>query len=193
MSSVFFKFFQYFLYFLIPSNFTHFYGKNPPCVFAFDQITKFLVVKNIPLYTIKFSFFGDLLRIVHVRNLGAAFSMGSNLASSFRAILLSFLPLVVLIFALVIYFRSNDFSYYQRWLICGVLGGGFGNIFDRIFRPEGVVDFIDVKFFGLFGMERFPTFNVADSFVMVCAILLVISVINQMVREEKNKKAEEKK
>ena len=42
-------------------------------VFAFDQITKFLVVKNIPLYTIKFSFFGDLLRIVHVRNLGAAF------------------------------------------------------------------------------------------------------------------------
>ena len=162
-------------------------------VFAFDQITKFLVVKNIPLYTIKFSFFGDLLRIVHVRNLGAAFSMGSNLASSFRAILLSFLPLVVLIFALVIYFRSNDFSYYQRWLICGILGGGFGNIFDRIFRPEGVVDFIDVKFFGLFGMERFPTFNVADSFVMVCAILLVISVINQMVREEKNKKAEEKK
>ncbi|MBR4012559.1 MAG: signal peptidase II [Spirochaetaceae bacterium] len=162
-------------------------------VFAFDQITKFLVVKNIPLYTIKFSFFGDLLRIVHVRNLGAAFSMGSNLAASFRAILLSFLPLVVLIFALVIYFRSNDFSYYQRWLICGVLGGGFGNIFDRIFRPEGVVDFIDVKFFGLFGMERFPTFNVADSFVMVCAILLVISVINQIVREEKNKKAEEKK
>ena len=32
-------------------------------VFAFDQITKFLVVKNIPLYTIKFSFFGDLLRL----------------------------------------------------------------------------------------------------------------------------------
>jgi signal peptidase II len=68
-----------------------------------------------------------------------------------------------------------------------------GNIFDRFFRPEGVVDFIDVKFFGLFGMERFPTFNVADSFVMVCAILLVISVINNIVRDEKKKKAEEKK
>jgi signal peptidase II len=142
------------------------------------------------MYTIKFSFLGDFLRIIHVRNLGAAFSMGSNLASSWRAILLSILPLIVLIIALVIYFRSSEFTYYQRWLICGVLGGGFGNIFDRIFRPQGVVDFIDVKFFGLFGMERFPTFNVADSFVMVCAILLVISVISQMVREEKEKKAE---
>jgi len=159
-------------------------------VFALDQITKILVVKHIPMYTIKFSFLGDFLRIIHVRNLGAAFSMGSNLASSWRAILLSILPLIVLIIALVIYFRSSDFSYYQRWLICGVLGGGFGNIFDRIFRAEGVVDFIDVKFFGLFGMERFPTFNVADSFVMVCAILLVISVISQMVREEKEKKAD---
>ena len=68
---------------------------------------------------------------------------------------------------------------------------GFGNIFDRIFRPEGVVDFIDVKFYGLFGMERFPTFNVADSFVMVCAILLVISVISQVAKEEKKNKSEE--
>ena len=160
-------------------------------VFALDQITKILVIKNIPLYTIKFSFLDDFLRIVHVRNLGAAFSMGSNLSTSLRAIFLSFMPLVVLIFALVIYFRSNDFTYYQRWLICGVFGGGFGNIFDRIFRPQGVVDFIDVKFYGLFGMERFPTFNVADSFVMVCAILLVISVISQVAKEEKKNKSEE--
>ena len=70
-------------------------------VFALDQITKFLVEKYIPLNGIKFSFFGDFLRIVHVRNLGAAFSMGSNLVSSARTILLSILPLGVLIFALV--------------------------------------------------------------------------------------------
>ena len=160
-------------------------------VFALDQITKILVVKYIPIYTIKFSFLGDFLRIIHVRNLGAAFSMGSNLVSSLRTILLSVLPLAVLIFALVIYFKSNEFTFYQRWLICGVLGGGFGNIFDRFFRPDGVVDFIDVKFYGLFGMERFPTFNVADSFVMVCAILLVISVINQMVRDKKNSESKD--
>jgi signal peptidase II len=64
----------------------------------------------------------------------------------------------VLIIALVIYFRSSEFTYYQRWLICGVLGGGFGNIFDRIFRPEGVVDFIDVKFFWTFWHGKISNF-----------------------------------
>jgi signal peptidase II len=65
----------------------------------------------------------------------------------------------------------------QRWVLCGIVGGGIGNVIDRIFRPEGVVDFVSVKFYGLFGLERWPTFNVADSSVVVCAILLVVSTI----------------
>ena len=50
-----------------------------------------------------------------------------------------------------------------------------GNIIDRIFRPQGVVDFIDVKFFGIFGLERWPTFNVADASIVVCGIILIVS------------------
>jgi signal peptidase II len=57
------------------------------------------------------------------------------------------------------------------------VGGGLGNVIDRIFRSEGVVDFLSFKFYGLFGFERWPTFNVADSSVVVCAVLLVISTI----------------
>ena len=162
-------------------------------VFAADQITKWLITEYIPPYTIGFNFFDGILRIIHVYNTGAAFSMGDSLADVYRIALLGVLPLVVLVIVMVVYFRSEDFTYFQRWAIAGVVGGGLGNLFDRFFRSQGVVDFIDVKFYGLFGLERWPTFNVADSFVMVCAILLVISVINQMVREEKNKKAEEKK
>ena len=48
-------------------------------------------------------------------------------------------------------------------------------IIDRIARPDGVIDFLSVKFYGLFGLERWPTFNVADSAVVVCGILLVVS------------------
>ena len=72
----------------------------------------------------------------------------------------------------------------------GIAGGGFGNLIDRFFRAEGVVDFIDVKFYGLFGMERWPTFNVADSAVVVCGILLIISFIVTSIKESKSSKEE---
>ena len=45
-------------------------------VFVLDQLTKQLIVLNIPAYTIGASFFGDFLRIIHVYNPGIAFSMG---------------------------------------------------------------------------------------------------------------------
>ncbi len=156
-------------------------------VFLFDQITKWLVVKYIPLYSVKMQFFGDFLQIVHVRNLGAAFSVGGTLPQTLRSILLAAIPLVILVLVMVIYFRNNTFTWLQRWLICGVAGGGFGNLFDRVFRKDGVIDFIDVKFYGLFGFERFPTFNMADSFIMVCGILLMISFFVQVRKEKKSK------
>ena len=37
--------------------------------------------------------------------------------------------------------------------------------------------FIDVKFFGLFGLERWPTFNIADSAIVVCALGLFITIL----------------
>ncbi len=159
-------------------------------VFLFDQITKWLVITYIPLYTIRLRFFGDFLQIIHVRNLGAAFSIGGSLPQTLRSILLAAIPVVILIIVMVVYFRNNSFTWVQRWFICGVAGGGFGNLFDRIFREDGVVDFIDVKFFGLFGFERFPTFNMADSFIMVCGILLMISFFTQVRKERKANKNE---
>lgn len=154
-------------------------------VFALDQITKLLVVLNISPYTIGFSFFGDFLRIIHVYNPGIAFSMGTGLSEGIRAILFSLIPLAVIIVVLVVYFRSDDFTPFQRWTIMGIIGGGLGNLFDRFFRSEGVVDFIDVKFYGLFGLERWPTFNIADAAVLICGIALIISFIVLTIRERK--------
>ena len=55
------------------------------------------------------------------------------------------------------------------------------------FRSEGVVDFIDVKFFGIFGMERWPTFNAADSFIVCCGIGLGVNLILQGIKQKKLK------
>ena len=160
-------------------------------VIILDQITKILVMKNIPLGTIGTQFFGDFIRIIHVANTGVAFSVGATWSETARRFLFSLIPLIVIGIVITIYFRNNTWTKLQRWAIMGIVGGGLGNLIDRFFRAEGVVDFIDVKFYGLFGLDRWPTFNVADSAVVVCGILLVISFVVTSVRESKEKKSEE--
>ena len=151
-----------------------------------DQITKAIVVALIPIYTVGANSFGDLLRIVHVANTGVAFSLGDSMPLAIRRILFAIIPLIVIVLVIVVYFRNDEFNSVQRWSICGIIGGGIGNIIDRFFRAEGVVDFIDVKFFGIFGLERWPTFNVADAAVVVCGIILIVSFLITICKEKKD-------
>ena len=61
-----------------------------------DQIIKAFVVARIPLNTVAWSFGGDFFRLVHVRNLGMAFSIGAALPDAVRKPLLIVLPLIVM-------------------------------------------------------------------------------------------------
>ncbi|MCL1837683.1 MAG: signal peptidase II [Treponema sp.] len=142
-----------------------------------DQCTKAIIAAKPVNSLIADVFNNDFLHIYHVRNKAIAFSLGSGIPDAVKPVLFIVLPLVVLGVLVWYYLRSSDFTRMQRWATAGILGGGIGNIIDRIFRPEGVVDFISVKFYGLFGFERWPTFNVADSSVVVCCILLFITII----------------
>lgn len=151
-----------------------------------DQITKAIIVALIPVYTVGANIFGDLLRIVHVANTGVAFSLGDSMPLAIRRILFAIIPLIVIVLVIVVYFRNDEFNSVQRWSICGIIGGGIGNIIDRFFRAEGVIDFIDVKFFGIFGLERWPTFNVADAAVVVCGIILIVSFLITICKEKKD-------
>lgn len=151
-----------------------------------DQITKCLVVKYIEPWTIGAQFFGDILRIVRVANNGVAFSMGDSLSLIGRRLCFGLVPVIIMGLVIGVYFRNKEFTILQRWAICGVVGGGIGNIIDRIFRVEGVIDFIDVKFYGIFGLQRWPTFNVADMAVVICGIMLIISFVVITIQQKKN-------
>ncbi len=142
-------------------------------VILLDQITKIAIVHYAPPSRILSSFFGDFLQIILVYNTGAAFSLGNTLSPILRFLFLKLLPLLVVIAFIPVYFRV-EFSKFERWTICAILGGGIGNLIDRFFRAEGVVDFIDVKFYGLFGLERWPTFNIADASVVIAFALLIL-------------------
>ena len=153
-------------------------------VMILDQLTKLIVTDTIPLYEVGASFFGGFFRIVHVNNPGIAFSIGQGWSVAARGILFRLVPLLVIIVVLGVYMRNDDFTALQRWSIAGIAGGGFGNLIDRFFRAVGVVDFIDFQWFGITNSpfkflrwERWPTFNIADSAVVVCGILLVLSFL----------------
>jgi len=87
---------------------------------------------------------------------------------------------------------SKKLPLIQRYAIAVIVGGGAGNLIDRIFRPEGVVDFISFSLFGVFGLDRFPTFNIADMSITIGAAILLISGFLMEEKEMEDKGTEDK-
>jgi signal peptidase II len=128
-------------------------------VIALDHLTKFAVVRTLAEGESR-PLIGDVLRLSHIRNSGAAFGVLKGLGG----ILVLAALVGVVTFALVV-LRNPD-----RLTVIGagfVAGGAAGNLVDRMFRPGGVVDFVDFRFW--------PAFNVADSAITVGAILLLLT------------------
>lgn len=144
-------------------------------IIILDQVVKARIIALIPENRIGVRLMDDFLWIVHTRNLGIAFSIGDSVSRLIRIILFILVPAVFLTGAVLYSFRSKTLSLLQRISIAFIVGGGTGNLIDRIFRPEGVVDYISFSLFGFLGMERFPTFNIADLSITIGACLLLIS------------------
>ena len=142
-----------------------------------DQLAKLMVIWTVPLGR-SVKVMGDFFRIIHVQNPAIAFSIGRSIEAGTRRTLFMLLPLVVIALLFLYYIFTRDpLTRFQKWCFGALVGGGLGNYVDRIFRPAGVVDFLDFKFYGVFGLERWPTFNIADATVVVTGILLFISFL----------------
>lgn len=147
-------------------------------IIALDQISKAWIVATIAENTVGYRFFGDFLAIFHVRNTAIAFSMGVGLPIWVKLLFFVLLPLLlVVVVTILMVSRHTEMNSRYRWTLAMFLGGGVGNLIDRIFRSFRVVDFISVKVYGLFGFERWPTFNVADASLVVSGILLAIILL----------------
>lgn len=155
-------------------------------IILLDQITKHIIDLNIKIGEI-IEVIGDFLWIVHIRNNALAFGLGRNLEEPYLSIISIILPIIVLFILFFGYFKLKDITKLQKWCLAVAIGGGIGNLIDRIFRPEGVIDFISVNVYGFLGFRRWPAFNVADSALVIMVILLFISVI----LTEKKRKSDE--
>ncbi len=146
-------------------------------IIVLDQLTKLLVTVLVPKGRVV-QVIGDFFHIIHVQNTAIGFSIGRSLPTGTQRPLFIFVQLIVIaIIALYYFLTREEITRFQRWCFGALIGGGLGNYVDRIFRRDGVVDFLDFKFYGIFGLERWPTFNVADMTLVVSAILLFISFL----------------
>lgn len=147
-------------------------------IIYFDQITK----NYANLYLVEGIASKFIPHIINLRlayNTGAAWSMLSDHTN--------ILAMISLVASLVVVYFLRKFDLKKRPLysiaLTFILGGTVGNMIDRFFYSKGVIDFIDLAFM------NYPTFNIADSFLVVGTILLAIYLIVDMVKEEKNKKS----
>ncbi len=134
-------------------------------VVALDQLSKFLVLEQIPFGAIVPGVKG-LFHLTYVQNFGAAFSMLQGHRWLFIAVFILFIGLLFW----GIQKKVLPFSRFEMWCLAAVIGGGLGNILDRVFRGF-VVDMIAVEFID------FPVFNVADCFITCGAIALIVHLV----------------
>jgi|SRR5690625_3025113 len=142
-------------------------------VIAIDQLTKWVVIKQMELYE-QIPVIADFFYITSHRNKGAAWGILQDQMLFFYII--TVIVTVGVVYYMEKYTKGNILLSISLSLI---LGGAIGNFIDRLFRKE-VVDFLD---FIIFGYD-FPIFNVADSALVIGVILVFIATI---VEEKKGK------
>ncbi|MFH1874436.1 MAG: signal peptidase II [Pseudomonadota bacterium] len=156
-----------------------------PLVFLFDQLTKWLVIKNIPLFG-KIPIIAGYLDLVHYQNPGAAFGMFAQAAPGFRQPFFYIVTVVAIIIFAIYFLKLSKESRLLPITFSLIFGGIAGNIIDRI-RVGAVTDFISVHIqykvvnWTLWGKNisiplDWPAFNVADSAITIAMCLLIISV-----------------
>lgn len=128
---------------------------------------------------------GNFFKLTYILNPGGVF--GSKLGSQNFYTIISVLALIVTSW---FFFKTKSAETWFRIGLCMVLGGAVGNLIDRL-RFGEVVDFLDFDFFNInlssskilffnfpgFALDRWPVFNLADSFVLIGMFLIIVGLL----------------
>ena len=144
---------------------------------ALDQLFKFLIVSNFELGQTR-QFIPGILNLTYVRNEGVAFGMFAGMQWVF--IVLTTVMLAAIIFYM---FKKRPESRFFYIIVGMIIGGGVGNLIDRILNSY-VVDYLSLTFFFLF-------FYFADYVIVVGVILLAVWFLFFSDKAEKKEKGSE--
>jgi signal peptidase II len=132
-----------------------------------DQLSKKMVRNNLNSNE-RIQVINDNLILTKVENSGAAYSFGSNWSPLAKGIVLKIIPAIVLLVLLGMTLLRTE---YPKIVMIGftfVIGGGIGNVFDRIVYGS-VTDFLYVDL-GFFATE---IFNMADVSIVIGALIIL--------------------
>jgi signal peptidase II len=135
-----------------------------------DQLTK-NAARNHLAYHETVNIIGNNLIFTKVENTGAFLSTGDTLTGSVKFILLALIPLLALAYGIYYLLTRTNLPHLMVWGICFVIGGGLGNLADRLLYGS-VTDFVHIDYYFL----KTGIFNLADVSIMLGMILLVIQL-----------------
>ena len=131
---------------------------------ALDQLSKYWATAVLqPVGTLPF--LPGVMQLTYALNDGAAFSIFAGRQGLLIAVTTA--ALAVMLALLVLGKTANALT---RWGLTLIVGGGIGNLIDRVLHGV-VVDFFDVTFM------QYAIFNVADCFVTVGCVLLFVGIL----------------
>jgi signal peptidase II len=136
--------------------------------YCLDRITKSLALKYLSNRE-PIRLFHDLLIFRYAENTGAFLSMGTHWNVAIKYLVLLIIPIIICIIGIGhLMFREQ--KRYRIIIISCIIGGGIGNLVDRLFNAFKVIDFINVGI----GNIRTGILNVADLSVTFGCIALMI-------------------
>jgi signal peptidase II len=147
-------------------------------VILLDRIAKLLVIRRIPVAH-EIPIIPGLFQLSHWENTGAAFSMFADSSSPWRtAGLIGFAVIACTVVCYLLWKHGNTLDLIAIPLSL-ILGGSLGNLWDRL-QQGTVTDFLDFYI----GNHHWPPFNIADSAIVVGAILLMARILSAPRKEK---------
>ena len=139
--------------------------------FPIDQITKRWILGRFEYGELQVVI-PDFFNLTHVRNPGGAFSLLAGLPPFWGKAFFLTTGAVAIVLLLIFLRRLEPDERLAATAIGAVLGGAIGNLTDRILYGE-VIDFLD---FRLWGGYVWPTFNMADCWIVGGVTILMVTM-----------------
>ena len=138
-----------------------------------DQLSKKMVRQSVSYYE-NIELIHPYVTLTKVENPGAFLSLGHSLPEPVRIVLLTFLPIITLVIALIFLFRKINLSTETSIAIAFITGGGIGNLYDRIVYGS-VTDFLHIDFI----LFQTGIFNLADVSIMLGTCMLIFEMMRK--------------